>query len=66
MKLVLFHRDARAELVDACRFYESRSPGLGVALVDEVERAVARVVTLPEASPLAGKRVRKKALWRFP
>lgn len=43
-----------------------RSPGLGADLTDEVEQALDHASAFPEACPLAGKRVRRKPLLRFP
>jgi hypothetical protein len=40
---VSFSRPARAELVEAARWYEARSQNLGVEFVSEIERCVALV-----------------------
>lgn len=66
MKLVTFHPAAEAEITEAAQFYEARSSGLGVAVIEEVQRALNLIVKVPEASQLVGKRVRRKSLWRFP
>lgn len=66
MKRVTFHPQAVAELIEATEFYEDRSPGLGAALLDETERAIARIAAMPEASERIAPRARRKALWRFP
>jgi len=52
--------------MEAARYYEARRPGLGSSLLGEVERALDQVAANPEASQRIGRRVRRKALWRFP
>jgi len=37
VELITFHPEALGELTEAAEFYESRSEGLGFALLDEVE-----------------------------
>ena len=52
MERVSFHRLARRELNEAAHFYDSESPGLGSAFVDEVERCTRAIIEYPEAGPL--------------
>jgi len=66
VKLITFHPEADAEVIEAAQFYETRSPGLGSALLDEVQRSLDQMATRPEAYQQIGKRVRRKILWRFP
>ena len=66
MKLITFHSEADAEVNEAAQFYETRSPGLGSALLDEVQRSLDQMATTPEAYQQIGRRVRRKPLWRFP
>lgn len=66
MKPITFHPDADAEVTEAAQFYEARSPGLGWALIEEVQRSLAQIAATPEAYQQIGKRVRRKPLWRFP
>lgn len=66
MKLITFHPDADAEVTEAVQFYETRSPGLGAALLDEVQRSLNQMAETPEAYRRIGRRVRRKPLWRFP
>jgi len=40
VKAITFHPDAEAEITDAARHYEDRSPGLGSGLLGGVERAL--------------------------
>lgn len=49
MERVSYHRLARRELNEAAQYYESESPGLGVAFLDEVERCTQAIVNFPEA-----------------
>jgi toxin ParE1/3/4 len=66
MKLITFHPEAEKEVTEAAQFYEARSAGLGLTLMEEVQRSLALIEKAPDASPKIGKRVRKKSLWRFP
>jgi len=66
VKLITFHPEADAEVTEAAQFYETRSPGLGSALLDEVQRSLDQMATMPEAYQQIGRRVRRKPLWRFP
>ncbi|MEN6578650.1 MAG: type II toxin-antitoxin system RelE/ParE family toxin [Phycisphaerales bacterium] len=66
MKPITFHPDADAEINEAARYYEDRSPGLGPELLSEVERALGLISRDPEAWRRIGKRVRRRSLWRFP
>ncbi len=66
MKPITIHPDAGAEIIEAVRFYESHSPRLGAALLDEIQAAFAGISEHPEAYQLIGKWVRRKPLWQFP
>lgn len=66
MKQVTFHEDARAELAEASHYYEDRVPGLGQALIDDVEKTVREIVVHPNASGRVSKHLRRKVLNRFP
>ena len=66
MNLITFHPEADAEVTEAVQFYETRSPGLGSALLDEVQRSLDQMATTPEVYQRIGRRVRRKPLWRFP
>jgi len=63
---VSFHAIAEQELNDAGSYYDALRPGLGQAVLDEVERTVAQLVAYPEAAPLVNRIVRKKLVRRFP
>ena len=66
MKQVTFHEDARAELAEASHYYEDRVPGLGQALIDDVEKGVEEILDHPEACERVSKKMRRKVLNRFP
>lgn len=60
------HESAELELNEAADFYDLRSPGLGSAFLDEVERSLGHIAKHPEAAgPTLGV-VRKRVLARFP
>jgi toxin ParE1/3/4 len=66
VKQVTFHEDARAELAEASHYYEDRVPGLGQALIDDVEACVNEILEHPSACERVSKKLRRKVLSRFP
>ena len=66
MKLVSFHPEADAEVTEATRYYEMRSPGLGLLFLMEIQRSEEQIIANPEAYQLLGKEIRRKPLGRFP
>lgn len=66
MKQITFHEDARAELAEASHYYEDRVPGLGQALIVDVEKAVSEILGHPKGYKLISKNLRRKVLSRFP
>ncbi len=65
------HAEAEADLDAAALYYEDRVPGLGIALIDEVEQAIGEVREYPLAHPLwpdlpPELGIRRKLLGRFP
>lgn len=60
------HPAADEELSDAADYYDREGPGLGAALLADVERAAREIVEFPEACPLVREPVRMKRLGRFP
>lgn len=66
MRQVTFHEDARAELAEASHYYEDRVPGLGQALIDDVENGVREILEHPNACERVSKSLRRKLLNRFP
>lgn len=56
MKSVSFHPEADAEVTEATRYYEMRSPGLGLLFLMEIQRSEEQIIANPEAiSSLAKK-----------
>lgn len=65
-QIVTFHEDAQTEFDEAASFYNMERAGLGVAFVDEVERAVTHICEFPASCPILRDRVRKARVQRFP
>jgi toxin ParE1/3/4 len=63
---VRLHREARAELREAARWYYERSPLSATAFVHAVDNAVSRIAGAPTQNPLAEHGTRKLVLQRFP
>jgi plasmid stabilization system protein ParE len=61
-------KEAEQELAAAVAWYEERSEGLGIELVVEVDRVLARITSRPLEAPLwrEDRPYRKKVLTRFP
>ena len=66
MKYISFHEDTRAELAEASHYYEDRVPGLGQALIDDVEKAASEILEHPNACERVSKNLRRKVIKRFP
>ena len=66
MERVSYHRLAQSELNEAAQFYDSESPGLGLAFLDEIERCTQTIVNFPEAGPLIIGTIRRRLVIRFP
>lgn len=67
MKPILFHSAATAELEAAVEFYDAERPGLGEALLTEVERAIGRIQDHPQiGAPHKESGFRHYVLRRFP
>ena len=61
-----FRKQARAELLEACDWYDARSPGLGLEFMRVVEAALDLVLRMPQAfTPVRGD-IRQVVLRRFP
>jgi len=56
-----FHALARQELLEATRYYNLESPGLGDTFLKEVERALASMLEHPEAASVIRGKVRAEA-----
>jgi hypothetical protein len=60
------HNSAELELNEAADFYDIENPGLGRALIDEFEGAVATIREHPETAPIVLGNVRRWRMLRFP
>lgn len=64
---LVLHPRARAELLEATRYYREKKPEVAAAFLREIRRCAELIRLFPEASPAAaGKDVRRKLLRRFP
>jgi plasmid stabilization system protein ParE len=61
-----FLPEAEKEFREAARYYENEAPGVGLAFIIEVHKAVAAIVAHPLGSPKIRDSVRKKVLNHFP
>jgi hypothetical protein len=61
-----FHRLAEHELNEAAQYYDLEEPGLGAALLDEVDRCLRCIQAHPEAGAILRGDVRRRLLRRFP
>lgn len=61
-----YHARAKPELDEALAFYESKQPGLSFEFLDEVERAIRRIVESPNTLPVYDGDVRYCRTHRFP
>jgi plasmid stabilization system protein ParE len=58
--------EADAEIEEAFDWYESRRPGLGLELLDELRRTYQRIREGPEVYRVLRKGIRRAILNRFP
>ncbi|MCA9551114.1 MAG: type II toxin-antitoxin system RelE/ParE family toxin [Myxococcales bacterium] len=67
MRAVEFYREARLEIEEAVAWYDAQEvSGLGDRLLGEIETALHKARTLPEAFPVVDGRNRRVILKRFP
>jgi plasmid stabilization system protein ParE len=59
-------REAEEELRIAVQFYEEAQPGLGQALVDEVQRTKNLIAAHPLAARIERSEIRVRSIARFP
>ena len=65
MRIVL-RREAESELIADAQYYESARPGLGVAFLDEAEKAFPALALFPSQWRVVHTDVRRGLLLRFP
>ncbi|HTY22018.1 MAG TPA: type II toxin-antitoxin system RelE/ParE family toxin [Desulfomonilaceae bacterium] len=61
-----FLPEAEEEFREATRYYELEAPGVGVAFVAEVRKAVRSIIENPYAAVAVGSGVRRTLLNHFP
>lgn len=61
-----YHPEAARELTRSIAYYEEKSEGLGAKFLDEVEHAIARILTYPDYGTLLTKTDRRVLLNSFP
>ena len=66
MQPLEYHPEARWELLQAQKWYEHQSPGLGVEFLSEVQEAVHAITTWPKTWPRHNRHFRRFLLRRFP
>ncbi|TAK37066.1 MAG: type II toxin-antitoxin system RelE/ParE family toxin [Chloroflexota bacterium] len=63
---VVFLALAQQELDDAVAWYDEQSRGLGIEFLDQLDRAVRRIVSFPTSCPEIEPGLRRCLLSRFP
>ena len=66
MKTVRFLRPAEIEILDAARYYELQSAGLGTDFLERVQSAVHDIGANPETWPVVRPDIRRRLIHRFP
>jgi|SRR5215213_10974957 len=61
-----FLSPAEEEMTEAALFYEEASDGLGSDFLDDVQRAIDRVIDYPHVGELIDSSIRRTLLHRFP
>jgi len=63
---VEFLPEAESEITDAFRWYEARSPGLGLRFLSAIEAVLGRVTEAPHSYPSVARRTRRAVVRQFP
>jgi toxin ParE1/3/4 len=67
VKSAVFHSEARTELDEAIAYYEQHRVGLGLDLLSEVQRTIARIHQNPQlGAPYKATALRRFHVGRFP
>lgn len=66
MPIVTFHPLAERELLEAARYYDLESPGLGVTFLNVAERCKQSILEHPHAGTAIGGEVRRRLFRAFP
>jgi len=63
---VRFLAPAEEEMETSAQYYEQQLPGLGYRFLNEIDRGVRAIKTLPKAAPVIHPNIRRKLLRHFP
>jgi plasmid stabilization system protein ParE len=63
---VIFHPEAREELVESARFLDEKTSGLGLDFLAAVQKATDRLTRFPESGPVENTNIRKCLVRGFP
>ena len=63
---VIYLDPARDEMIEAARWYDDQQRGVGGEFLDEVDRAIDRLLFDPEARPTLAANVFRQRVDRFP
>jgi plasmid stabilization system protein ParE len=66
IRRIIFKPEAKADLADACDWYEQRDAGLGTEFMRAVDSCVHQIERQPEMYPMVHKNVRQALTRRFP
>jgi plasmid stabilization system protein ParE len=66
VRVVIFTRVARMEMIDAQDWYENEAPGLGRRFRAAVDAVIERISANPRQFPVVYKNIRRALLRRFP
>ena len=63
---VIYHPAIEHELRQIIDFYEDRSPGLGIQFLDEFEKQILRIASMPTRWLIVEADIRRSLMKRFP
>ncbi len=66
MKPIIFLPEAEEEMVEAARFYETQTSGLGADFLLEIRRVTEGISKNPRAGRILRGKVRRRLVRRFP
>ena len=63
---VVFHPEAYDEMLESARYFENKTPGLGLDLISAIEESTRRIINFPESGSIERAKVRKSLVHGFP
>lgn len=63
---LIYHPDAEMELLEAARFYEDRSSGLGARFLREFDATISGIMKAPKLWPIVEGDIRRRVMRKFP